>query len=76
MRLRRVFKVDEWIGLALVVARGPACAPEAHPFVEADSLMILFVDVPRHDPLAHDRVAWVPSKAAARADVEQVRRVS
>ncbi|WP_420010304.1 hypothetical protein [Xanthomonas sacchari] len=38
--------------------------------------MILFVDVPRHDPLAHDRVAWVPSKAAARADVEQVRRVS
>ena len=57
-----MFQVNEWIRPTLSVDWRAACLPEAHSFIEANSLIILFVDVGCHfwmkrEAVAHKRSA-------------------
>lgn len=40
--------MDEWIGPALSVDRRAARLPESHSFIEANSLLILLIDIGCH----------------------------
>ncbi|KQU64283.1 hypothetical protein ASC75_14180 [Aminobacter sp. DSM 101952] len=59
--------MDEWVRPALSVDWRAACLPESHSFIEANSLIILFVDIRCHSWMKREAVAHKRSTDAGSA---------